>query len=903
MTKVFALFGEITLAGASSIKKELSGLDGKLKTMSRTLSQTGKNFEKSGLAMTKSLTLPIVALGAATVKFGSDFEKSMKTSTAIMGNLSDEMKRNMADTAKEISTHSTSSAKDLADTYYYLASAGLDAEKSVSALDKVTKFAEAGQFELQQATSLLIDAQSALGLKVDETAQNEENLVRVSDVLVKANILANAGVQEFSESLTNKAAAAIRIVGKDIEEGVAVLAAYADQGTKGAEAGTQLGIVMRDLQKATIKSGDEFKKHNVAVYDESGEMRNMADIIGDLENALAGMSDEQKKVTLSTMDFQEKSVASLLTLIGTSDKIREYEKALRSAGGTTEEVAAKQLDNFQDQMKMVWHQIQNVFISLSNDLLPLLKNKFVPYVEKVVKTVKELVDMFRGLSDGSKILVFAILGITAAIGPMLFIYGKTLVSIAKLITAFRILNVTMAANPALLVGTAIAGLTLILGGLYLQHRRNVRIQNDYNDAMQNGKEITKELRDEYEKLLKKQKDNADNIEYMAALMEAYKKERRFHPLLSLREFEKEFSEQWKSYNDAATNSYDQIGQTRQKYDEKEKVAADKRREAAKAAATEDEELTEKQLKHRRKLQEDMYDTSKDWAEKEAEATWNIRQKEIDADVQYYDDKIAEERRLADEEKQLDIEIAAAKKALDEDEKERNRTKRELEISMAGQVFDIVNGINDIRMQNVENRYVKEREAIENSLLSEEDKKEKLSALDEKEAKEKRKIARQAAIAGKVQALFNIAMFTAEALVKAMTLLPPFNMIYAGIIKGLSIAQAAVVMAAPLPMKKGGLLPGSKYGTTIQAGEDNQAEIILPLKTGVQQLASALIGKFSNASSAIQQNSLPAAAMAGTVGSSAVHLHVGTLIADRGGLKQLNRTLEEFRLLEESRIGA
>ena len=51
-------------------------------------------------------------------------------------------------------------------------------------------------------------------------------MTKVSDVLVKANTLANASVLQFAESLTNKAAAALVNVNKSMEEGVAVLAAF-----------------------------------------------------------------------------------------------------------------------------------------------------------------------------------------------------------------------------------------------------------------------------------------------------------------------------------------------------------------------------------------------------------------------------------------------------------------------------------------------------------------------------------------------------------------------------------------------------------------------------------------------------------------------------------------------------
>jgi len=53
--------------------------------------------------------------------------------------------------------------------------------------------------------------------------------------LVGANTLANASVEQFSKSLTNMAAAALTNANKGLEEGVAILAAFADKGIKGAK--------------------------------------------------------------------------------------------------------------------------------------------------------------------------------------------------------------------------------------------------------------------------------------------------------------------------------------------------------------------------------------------------------------------------------------------------------------------------------------------------------------------------------------------------------------------------------------------------------------------------------------------------------------------------------------------
>jgi len=133
------------------------------------------------------------------------------------------------------------------------------------------------------------------------------------------------------------------LVNKDVEEGVAVLAAFADQGVKGAAAGDQLNIVMRDLQKAAIKNEEAFADANITVFDSSGNMRNLADIIGDLEDRFDGMSDEQKRAEMMMLGFQDRSVGAMMTLMGTSDAIRDYQSALEGAGGTTDDIAQKKL--------------------------------------------------------------------------------------------------------------------------------------------------------------------------------------------------------------------------------------------------------------------------------------------------------------------------------------------------------------------------------------------------------------------------------------------------------------------------------------------------------------------------------------------------------------------------------
>jgi TP901 family phage tail tape measure protein len=252
-----------------------------------------------------------------SAKAANEFNEAFTKSTAIMGDLTEVMQADMKRAAEEVATTTTFSAKEAAEAFFFLASAGMDAAQSIKALPQVSKFAQAGTFDLALATDLLTDAQSALGMTIrDDVIKNMENMARVSDVLVKANTVANASVAQFSEALTTKAGASLRQWNKDVEEGVAVLAVFADQGRKGAEAGTGLSIVLRDLSTKALKNADAFEKYGVAVFDANEKMRNIADIIADLEGALGEMSDAQAKATLSrdTRSNLEKLLARQMKL-------------------------------------------------------------------------------------------------------------------------------------------------------------------------------------------------------------------------------------------------------------------------------------------------------------------------------------------------------------------------------------------------------------------------------------------------------------------------------------------------------------------------------------------------------------------------------------------------------------
>ena len=347
---------------------------------------------------------------AESISAFASYEDKLNQSMAIMGDLSEMQRTDMSDAAREVAKTTRFSAEEAAESYFFLASAGLDAEQSIAALPTVARFAQAGMFDLATATDLATDAQSALGLTVPDAAQNLKNLTFVTDVLVKSNTLANTSVQQVSEALTNKLGASLRAANIPLEEGVAVLAAYADQGLKGAAAGEGLGIALRDLKRAASENEDAFRDAGIQVFDAQGNFRNLADIVEDVDGAFADLSVQEQTYLAQNLGFQDRSFKNIQLLFGTADAIREYERELRNAGGTTEEIANKQLESLSGQMDLLKSSVTDAKLEVGEGLAPAFKD-VIPQLEIFVSVMADvIVAMGPSLAKAAEIAVRAIEG-------------------------------------------------------------------------------------------------------------------------------------------------------------------------------------------------------------------------------------------------------------------------------------------------------------------------------------------------------------------------------------------------------------------------------------------------------------------------------------------------------------
>ena len=424
----------------------------KVKTDQQSLSglvaKNSQQFKKMGRSMTIAGGVVVGGVGLM-VKAFADFDQAMTESLAIMGDISAEMRAEMAETARTISTETTFSAKELAAAYFYLASAGFDAEQSVMALGEVARFAQAGAFDLSTATDLLTDAQTAMGLSSKDAAKNQKELVRVSDILVGANTLANASVQQFAEALVNKAAPALVNVNKGMEEGVATLAAFADRGIKGRKAGMQLAMMLNAIDIAARRNKKEWEALGLTLFDAEGEMLEMGELIGSLEVALGDMTPEMRGAALETLGFTAETKNSILTLMGSSEKITLWTEKLKEMGGITETVSKKQLETFNAQLKILRNVVTNAAISLGETLAPSIQDLIVDFKEIILKVTD-------WIKENPK-LTGTIIKMVAKIGALMLVLGPLVIALPTLVKSVGLLKIAMkgALGPVGLLITAL----------------------------------------------------------------------------------------------------------------------------------------------------------------------------------------------------------------------------------------------------------------------------------------------------------------------------------------------------------------------------------------------------------------------------------------------------------------
>ena len=423
---LFDLVAKITL----DTSEYLTGI----KTSQSELNKAADKMKKSMLTITKIGAGALAAFGVASVKTGAEFDASMSQVAATMGTTVDNI-QNLRDYAKEMGASTAFSAKEAADALNYMALAGYDAEQSMQALPNVLNLAAAGGIDLAQASDMVTDAQSALGLTMEESAE-------LVDKMAQASSKSNTSVQQLGEAILTVGGTAKNLAGGTTELSTA-LGILADNGVKGAEGGTALRNIINSLTAPTSDAAKALKNLGVDVFDKTtGNMRSLNDVFIDLRDSMDSMTQEQRMNVISTLFNARdmKSAEALLSNVG--DRWKELSGYIDDAQGAAQKMADTQLDNLQGDITLLKSAFEGFQIDLSEKLMPVAR--------KVVQWATDLITNFDKIAP-------IVIGAATAFGT--FAIAINIGNIIKSVTtAFAAFNAILAANPIGIVVAAIAGL-------------------------------------------------------------------------------------------------------------------------------------------------------------------------------------------------------------------------------------------------------------------------------------------------------------------------------------------------------------------------------------------------------------------------------------------------------------
>lgn len=372
------------MADTASYEAAMTRAGSTAKTVASGMENTGRKSALIASGMTAA-GLAVAAFGVAAVKMAADFDQQMSTVQANTGATSAQMDQLRA-AAIEAGASTVYSATDSADAINDLGKAGMSVTDILTGgLSGALNLAASDGMAVGDAAEYMANALSMFHLKGSQASQ-------VADTLAAGAGKAVGNVSDFGEALNNCGAQA-NSFGMNVQETTGVLALFAQNGTIGAEAGTQLNSMLMKLAAPSTEAANTMKELGISAYDAQGHFVGMANFAGQLQKAEKNLTDEQRNQANATI-FGSYAIkaANYLYEAGESG-VNKWTKAVSESGYAAEQAAAKN-NNLKGDLENLSGSMESLMISVGEGAQGPLR--------KMVQGLDTLVDAFAGLPSGAQ---------------------------------------------------------------------------------------------------------------------------------------------------------------------------------------------------------------------------------------------------------------------------------------------------------------------------------------------------------------------------------------------------------------------------------------------------------------------------------------------------------------------
>lgn len=395
------------LADTSNFTAGMAKVSGESQKTATTMEAAG---DKSKLITTgiAAAGVAATALGVAAVRMAADFDASMSTVQANTGASADEMNQ-LRQAAIDAGADTIYSATESADAINELGKAGLSTSDILSGgLSGALNLAASDGMAVGDAAELMATTLKQFNLTGAESTQ-------VADALAAGAGKAVGSAHDLGLAL-NQAGLVANSMGVSMQETTGTLAAFANAGMIGSDAGTSLKTMLQRLASPTDKAQTLMDELGINVYDANGKFIGLAGAAGQLQNGLSGLSQQERNAALNTIFGADAVRAANVLYEQGAEGIDDWTKAV-SQSGYAADLAAKKNDNLKGDLENLSGSFESLMISLGEGGQGPLRS--------LVQTLDTLVDGFASLPapvQQSIVLMAALVGgsvaVHKAMGPL-----------------------------------------------------------------------------------------------------------------------------------------------------------------------------------------------------------------------------------------------------------------------------------------------------------------------------------------------------------------------------------------------------------------------------------------------------------------------------------------------------
>lgn len=363
----------------------------------------GQSTASLGDSMTRNITLPIVAVGAAAVKMAGDFDAAFTNMQTLAGVSADELE-GLKESVLNLAGETGKAPQELAEALYFVRSSGLDGAAAMDALEMAAKGSAAGlgsTIQVADALTSAMNAYAASGLSAAEA----------TDVLVKTAQEGKVEPAELAGQMGRlvPVAADLGITFNDVGAAISTISLV---GNDASTASTQLANVMSKLQRPSIQAREALAAVGISV-DDIRSMIAEQGLLGTLETLKASLGDNGFTMFLE----DQQAVAGATALLGGQiDDTRARFEDFQDVTGETDKAFEKWAKTMGAQNARAFADMQVAMIKLGDAIAPLAAD-LMSFAASVFSAFSELPGPVRSF-------LVALAGVAAAAGPLLSVGGR-----------------------------------------------------------------------------------------------------------------------------------------------------------------------------------------------------------------------------------------------------------------------------------------------------------------------------------------------------------------------------------------------------------------------------------------------------------------------------------------------